>query len=85
MDKQMLRTTITQLRQIALFAVGVSLLTDTGNNQRGMKLGDNEYAVLAVNSTTSDQTTSYPSSLRGTQDFEVRRQVSGFMFKLCVY
>lgn len=27
MDKQMLRTTITQLRQIALFAVGVSLLT----------------------------------------------------------
>ena len=25
MDKQMLRTTITQLRQIALFAVGVSL------------------------------------------------------------
>lgn len=40
MDKQMLRTTITQLRQIALFAVGVSLLTACGNNQSGMKLGD---------------------------------------------
>ena len=48
MDKQMLRTTITQLRQIALFAVGVSLLTACGNNQSGMKLGDNEFAVLAV-------------------------------------
>ena len=84
MDKQMLRTTITQLRQIALFAVGVSLLTACGNNQSGMKLGDNEFAVLAVNSTTSDQTTSYPATIRGTQDIEVRRQVSGFIVKLCV-
>ena len=84
MDKQMLRTTITQLRQIALFAVGVSLLTACGNNQSGMKLGDNEFAVLAVNSTTSDQTTSYPATIRGTQDIEVRPQVSGFIVKLCV-
>lgn len=82
MDKQMLRTTITQLRQIALFAVGVSLLTACGNNQSGMKLGDNEFAVLAVNSTTSDQTTSYPATIRGTH--EVRPQVSGFIVKLCV-
>ena len=79
MDKQMLRTTITQLRQIALFAVGVSLLTACGNNQSGMKLGDNEFAVLAVNSTTS-----YPATIRGTQDIEVRPQVSGFIVKLCV-
>ena len=84
MDKQILRTTITQLRQIALFAVGVSLLTACGNNQSGMKLGDNEFAVLAVNSTTSDQTTSYPATIRGTQDIEVRPQVSGFIVKLCV-
>lgn len=84
MDKQMLRTTITQLRQFALFAVGVSLLTACGNKQSGMKLGDNEFAVLAVNSTTSDQTTSYPATIRGTQDIEVRPQVSGFIVKLCV-
>lgn len=84
MDKQMLRTTITQLRQIALFAVGVSLLTACGNKQSGMKLGDNEFAVLVVNSTTSDQTTSYPATIRGTQDIEVRPQVSGFIVKLCV-
>ena len=41
----MLRTTITQCRQIALFALGVSLLTACGNSQSGMKLGDSEYAV----------------------------------------
>lgn len=84
MNKQMLRTTITQLRQIALFAVGVSLLTACGNSQSGMKLGDNEFTVLTVNSTTSDQSTSYPATIRGTQDIEVRPQVSGFIVKLCV-
>lgn len=84
MDKQMLRTTITQLRQIALFAVGVSLLTACGNSQGGMKLGDSEYAVLTVNSSSSDQTTSYPATIRGTQDIEIRPQVSGFIVKLCV-
>ena len=36
----MLKITITQLRQIALFAVGMSLLTACGNSQSGMKLGD---------------------------------------------
>ena len=55
MDKRMLKITITQLRQIALFAVGMSLLTACGNSQSGMKLGDAEFAVMAVNSTTSDQ------------------------------
>ncbi|RHU23014.1 MULTISPECIES: efflux RND transporter periplasmic adaptor subunit [Parabacteroides] len=84
MNKQMLRTTITQLRQIALFAVGVSLLTACGNSQGGMKLGDSEYAVLTVNSSSSDQTTSYPATIRGTQDIEIRPQVSGFIVKLCV-
>ncbi len=80
----MLRTTITQFRQIALFAVGVSLLTACGNKQGGMKLGDSEYAVITVNSSSSSQTTSYPATIRGTQDIEVRPQVSGFIVKLCV-
>ena len=84
MDKRMLKITITQLRQIALFAVGMSLLTACGNSQSGMKLGDAEFAVMAVNSTTSDQTRSYPATIKGTQDIEVRPQVSGFIVKLCV-
>ena len=68
MDKRMLKITITQLRQIALFAVGMSLLTACGNSQSGMKLGDAEFAVMAVNSTTSDLTTSYPATIKGTQE-----------------
>lgn len=80
----MLKISITQLRQIALFAVGMSLLTACGNSQSGMKLGDAEFAVIAVNSSSSDQATSYPATIKGTQDIEVRPQVSGFIVKLCV-
>ncbi|WP_099465809.1 MULTISPECIES: efflux RND transporter periplasmic adaptor subunit [Parabacteroides] len=84
MDKRMLRITVNPLKQIALFAVGISFLTACGNSQSGAKMGDNEFAVLAVTSTTSDQTTSYPATIKGTQDIEVRPQVSGFIVKLCV-
>ena len=80
----MLRTTITQLRHFALFAVGVSLLTACGNGQGGTKMGDDEYAVMTVNSTASNQTTAYPATIKGTQDIEIRPQVSGFIVKLCV-
>ena len=80
----MLKITITQLRQIALFAIGVFLLTACGNSQGGAKLGDNEFAVLALNSSSSDQSTSYPATIKGTQDIEIRPQVSGFIVKLCV-
>lgn len=84
MDKRMLKFKITQLRQIAWVAIGMSLLTACGNSQSGAKLGDNEFAVLALNSSSSNQTTSYPATIKGTQDIEVRPQVSGFIVKLCV-
>lgn len=83
MDKQMLKTTITHLKQMAIFAVGVSLLTACGS-QGGMKLGDDEYAVMTVQTASSDQAVSYPATIKGTQDIEIRPQVSGFVVKLCV-
>ena len=80
----MLKLTVTPFRQLALCAVGMSLLTACGNSQSGMKLGDNEFTVITVSASTSDQSTSYPATIRGTQDIEVRPQVSGFIVKLCV-
>ncbi len=83
MDKQMLRFTMTQLRRVALGAVGVTLLTACGG-QSGTKMGDDEFTVMTVNATSSDQTMAYPATIKGTQDIEIRPQVSGFVVKLCV-
>ena len=39
---------------------------------------------MTVQSTASQQSTSYPATIKGIQDIEVRPLVSGFIVKLCV-
>ena len=70
------------LSRIALFAVGVSVLSACGG--QATKMGDDEYAVQEVVSTSSMQATEYPATIKGLQDIEIRPQVSGFIVKLCV-
>lgn len=84
MNKRNLKFAMTPFRRIAMFVTGISLLTACGNNQSGMKLGDNEYAVVSLEATFSNQATSYPATIKGTQDIDIRPQVSGFIVKLCV-
>ncbi len=62
----------------------LAVLTACGGGQGGMKLGDDQYAVEAVSVTTSQQAEQYPATIKGTQDIEIRPQVSGFIVKLCV-
>lgn len=69
---------------MALLAGGIALLTACGGGQGGMKLGDDQYAVEAVAVTSSRQAEQYPATIKGTQDIEIRPQVSGFIVKLCV-
>lgn len=81
----MLKIKLNSTKQIALFALGLSLLTACGGGgQSGMKLGDDEYTVMTLSSGSSDQTTSYPATIKGLQDIEIRPQVAGFIVKLCV-
>ena len=82
MKKQFLKFLVTQSKLIAICATGF-ILFSCGNSQSG-KMGDDEFAVTTVNATSSDQTISYPATIKGTQDIEVRPQVSGFIVKLYV-
>ena len=70
--------------RIAIAMLGVSLLTACGGGQGGMKMGDNEFAVMTTVSTSSHQTKTYPATIKGLQDIEIRPQVAGFIVKLCV-
>ena len=83
MKKHFLKFLVTQSKFIAICAAGF-ILFSCGNSQGGMKLGDVEFAVSAVSVSSSNQTTSYPATIKGTQDNEIRPQVSGFIVKLCV-
>ena len=64
--------------RLAIFTAAMAVLSSCGGGQSGMKLGDDEFTVEAVQSTASQQSTSYPATIKGVQDIEVRPQVSGF-------
>ena len=70
--------------RIAMTMLGVSVLTACGGGQSGTEMGENEFTVMTAQTTSSNQTKTYPATIKGLQDIEIRPQVSGFIVKLCV-
>lgn len=60
-----------------------ALMVSCGNNGN-MKMGDNEYPVEIIGTQGSEMQTTYPASIKGIQDVEIRPKVSGFITQLCV-
>ena len=69
--------------KILLFAFIVAVLVSCG--QKGnTDFGDNEFPVETVKSQSTSMQTSYPTSLKGIQDVEIRPKVAGFITQVCV-
>ncbi len=77
------KSIIIQSRKVMLVALGVSLFA-CSNKQQGMQQGIPDYAVITVEATPATLNSSYPATIRGRQDVEIRPNVSGFITKLCV-
>lgn len=61
----------------------LALLSSCGGGDKGAGNAP-EYAVLEAQATTAHLTNSYPATIRGKQDVEIRPMVSGFITKLHV-
>ena len=72
--------------KILLVAALTAVLASCGGGKSGGKpnFGDNEYAVRTVQGQNADLKTTYPATIKGVQDVEIRPKVSGFITKLCV-
>ncbi len=71
-------------QRITLFAFGLSLLFASCGN-KGFKIEPNkQFAVETLQPTSVELKSSYPATIRGKQDVEIRPQVAGFITKLCV-
>src|SRR5574344_2425526 len=70
-------------KKMLLFVATAALLVSCGGKQQ-MKFGDNEYAVRTIETQSTELQNSYPATIRGIQDVEIRPKVSGFITKLCV-
>lgn len=69
--------------RIVLFAFCLTLLSSCG--KKGFDMGGApECAVQTLQPATVNLTSSYPATIKGKQDVEIRPQVSGFITKVCV-
>lgn len=68
-----------------LVAALAAMLVSCGGGKQGKPdFGDNEYAVRTIEGQNADLQTTYPATIRGVQDVEIRPKISGFITKLCV-
>lgn len=66
-------------------AVAAILVSCGGGKGQGMPgFGDNEYAVRTIQGQDAATETTYPATIKGVQDVEIRPKVSGFITRLCV-
>jgi len=69
---------------LLLLAVVVALVSCGSKQQGKPDFGDNEYAVRTIGGQSNELQTSYPATIKGVQDVEIRPKISGFITKLCV-
>lgn len=71
---------------IAAFAA-IATLTSCGGSKKGglPNFGDDEFAVGTIGTSSATLQTTYPATIKGIQDVEVRPKVSGFLTKVFVH
>ena len=71
--------------KIFLMAAFGALLASCGGKSGGKpNFADNEYAVRTVATEGTELQTTYPATIKGIQDVQIRPKVSGFITKVCV-
>lgn len=66
-----------------LLLAAVAVVFASCGGQSG-EMGDNEYAVRTIETQSTELQTSYPATIRGVQDVEIRPKISGFITKMLV-
>ena len=69
------------MKKTILFLLAAAALVSCSNKQE-MPEADNRYAVMTVGTSPSELKTSYPATIKGVQDVEIRPKVSGFITKM---
>ena len=70
------------MKKIAYFALAL-VLCSCGNKQQ-TPTSSNEYAVETVKESSADLNTSYPATIKGIQDIEIRPKIAGHITKVLV-
>ncbi len=72
------------MKKIALWVLAGLLLAGCSSKSDKMGQASTDFAVETLTATTADLKTSYPATIKGMQDIEIRPKVSGYLVKLLV-
>lgn len=68
-----------------LVATAACLVACGGKKGGAMNFGDNEFPVQTVGTSSAASQTTYPASIKGVQDVEIRPKISGFITRINVH
>ncbi len=73
------------MKKVMMIAAIAATLVSCGGGGGGRpQFGDNEYPVVTVGTSEADMQTTYPATIKGVQDVEIRPKASGFLTQINV-
>lgn len=72
------------MKKMMMFAAIAAALVSCGGGGGRPNFGDNEFPVVTVGTSSADMQTTYPVSIKGIQDVEIRPKVQGFLTQINV-
>ncbi|MBR5037263.1 MAG: efflux RND transporter periplasmic adaptor subunit [Prevotella sp.] len=69
---------------LMVVAMAVALVSCGGKGGGMPNFGDNEFPVQSVQTSDASMQTTYPATIKGVQDVEIRPKASGFITRVCV-
>ena len=73
-----------KMKKMMTFAAIAATLVSCGGGGGRPQFGDNEYPVVAVGTSSADMQSTYPATIKGVQDVEIRPKVQGFITQINV-
>ena len=72
------------MKKVMMIAAMAATLVACGGGGGRPNFGDNEYPVVTVGTSETDMQTTYPASIKGVQDVEIRPKAQGFLTQINV-
>ncbi len=72
-------------KTMLMIAAAAMLFASCGKSGGGLPMGDNEFPVITLGASNASLESSYPATIKGIQDVEVRPKISGFVTKIYVH
>ena len=72
------------MKKLMMLAAIAATLVSCGGGGGRPNFGDNEFPVVTVGTSSADMQTTYPATIKGVQDVEIRPKATGFITQINV-